>query len=59
MSSVGQMSLCFTEVVIFIILAILSSFIGEKVFYIIFILSMISTLGINLNIKKEQLKKEN
>ena len=35
LSSVGQMSLCFTEVVIFIILAILSNFIGEKIFYII------------------------
>jgi len=56
LSSVGQMSLCFTEVVIFIILAILSNFIGEKIFYIIFILSIISTIGINLNIKKEQLK---
>ena len=53
LSSVGQMSLCFTEVVIFIILAILSNFIGEKIFYIIFILSIISTIGINLNIKKE------
>ena len=38
LSAVGQMSLCFTEIVIFIILAILSNFIGEKIFYIIFIL---------------------
>ena len=61
LSSVGQMSLCFTEVIIFIILAIISNFIGEKIFYIIFIfmLSIISTVGINLNIKKEQLKNEN
>lgn len=59
LSSVGQMSLCFTEVIIFIILAILSNFIGEKVFYVIFILSIISTIKINLNIKKEQLKNEN
>ena len=59
LSSVGQMSLCFTEVVIFIVLAILSNFIGEKVFYIIFILSIISTIWINLNIKKEQLKNRN
>jgi len=56
LSSVGQMSLCFTEVVIFIMLAILSNFIGEKVFYVIFILSIISTIGINLNIKKKQLE---
>ena len=54
LSTVGQMILCFTEIVIFTILAILSSFIGEKIFYIIFILSMISTIGINSNIKKEK-----
>lgn len=59
LSSIGQMSLCFTEVIIFIALAILSNFIGEKVFYIIFILSIISTIGINLNIKKEQFKNRN
>lgn len=56
LSSVGQMSLCFTEVVIFIALAILSNFIGEKVFYIIFILSIISTILINKDIKKEKSK---
>lgn len=54
LSAVGQMSLCFTEVVVFSILSILSIFIGEKVFYVIFILSIISTIGINLNIKKEK-----
>lgn len=53
------MSLCFTEVIIFIVLAILSNFIGEKIFYIIFILSIISTIGINLDIKKEQFENEN
>ncbi len=58
LSSVGQMSLCFTEVIIFIVLAILSNFIGEKIFYIIFILSIISTIGINLNIRKEKLDNE-
>jgi hypothetical protein len=52
LSAVGQMSLCFTEVIVFSILAILSSFIGEKVFYIIFILSMISTIVINSEIKR-------
>ena len=54
LSSVGQMSLCFTEVVVFAILAILAKFIGQGVFYIIFILSIISTLAINLNIKREK-----
>lgn len=56
LSAVGQMSLCFTEVVVFAILAFLSKFIGEKVFYIIFILSIISTIFININIKKEERK---
>lgn len=55
LSSVGQMSLCFTEVIVFAILAILSSFIGEKVFIIIFILSILSTVYINCNIKKEKI----
>lgn len=54
LSAVGQMSLCFTEVVIFAVLAILSRFIGEKVFILIFILSIISTIGININIKQEE-----
>lgn len=54
LSAVGQMSLCFTEAVVFSILSILSIFISEKVFYVIFILSIISTIGINLNIKKEK-----
>ncbi len=57
LSAVGQMSLCFTEVVVFSILAILSSFIGEKVFIVIFILSIISTILINANIKREKLMK--
>lgn len=53
LSSVGQMSLCFTEVIIFLILSILTKFIGQEVFYVIFILSIISTVLININIKKE------
>lgn len=56
LSAVGQMILCFTEVIVFIILAIISSFIEEKVFIVIFVLSIISTLCINSNIKKENLK---
>ena len=54
LSAVGQMSLCFTEVVVFAILALLTTFIGEKVFFVIFALSIISTIGINWNIKKEK-----
>lgn len=54
LSSVGQMSLCFTEVFVFIILAILSSFIGNKIFIVIFILSILSTIFININIKSNK-----
>lgn len=53
LSSVGQMSLCFTEVITFTILAILAKFVGQKIFYVIFILSIISTVAINFEIKKE------
>ena len=51
LSAVGQMSLCFTEVLVFPLLAIISSFIGEKVFIIIFIISILSSIFININIK--------
>ncbi|MCI8273627.1 MAG: hypothetical protein HFJ55_06060 [Clostridia bacterium] len=54
LSSVGQMSLYFTEVIVFSILAILSAFIGEKVFIVIFVLSIISTIFINVNIKNNK-----
>ena len=54
LSAVGQMSLCFTEVIVFAVLAIVAKFIGEGVFYIIFVLSIISTLAINVNIKQER-----
>lgn len=53
LSSVGQMSLCFTEVIIFTILAILAKFIGQEIFYVIFILSIISTIVINFEVQKE------
>lgn len=52
LSAVGQMSLCFTEVIVFAILAMVATFIGEGVFYMIFALSIISTIGINFNIKR-------
>ena len=54
LSTVGQMSLCFTEVIVFPLLAIISSFIGEKVFIIIFILSILSSIFININIKNNK-----
>ena len=52
LATVGQMSLCFTEVIVFVaILAIASVFVGEQVFIIIFILSIISSILINVTIK--------
>lgn len=51
LSAVGQMSLCFTEVIIFTILSIISIFVKEKIFVIIFILSILSTIFINVDIK--------
>ena len=54
LAAVGQMSLCFTEVIVFALLAIISSFIGEKVFIIIFILSIISSIFININVKNNK-----
>ena len=53
LSAVGQMSLCFTEVIVLATLSIISKFIGENLFYLIFILSIISTIAINLEITKE------
>ena len=46
------MSLCFAELIVFSILAFFSKFIKEKIFVVIFILSIISTVFINSNIKK-------
>lgn len=59
LSAVGQMSLCFTEVIVFALLAIISSFIGEKVFLIIFILSILSSIFININIKNSKYIEKN
>lgn len=53
LSAVGQMSLCFTEVFVFALLAFIAKFIGENVFYVIFILSIVSTIIINIDIKTE------
>ena len=54
LSAVGQMTLCFTEIIVFGILSLISKFIGEKIFIIIFILSIISTILINVNIKQSK-----
>ena len=54
LSAVGQMSLCFAEVVILAILSIISKYIGEDIFYLIFLLSIISTAVINFQLIKEE-----
>lgn len=59
LSAVGQMSLCFTEVIVFAILAFIAKFIGTNVFYLIFILSIISTITINFEIKKQKVEYSN
>lgn len=56
LSAVGQMSLCFTEIFVFALLAFIAKFIGENVFYVIFILSIVSTIIINIDIKSENKK---
>lgn len=56
LSVIGQMTLCFNEVVVFGILSIISCFIGEKVFILIFILSVLSTVFINIKIKQSNTK---
>lgn len=53
LSAVGQVSLGFTEVIVLAILSIISKFSGKNIFYLIFILSIISTIMINFEIKKE------
>lgn len=53
LSAVGQMSLCFTEFIVLLALSMLSNFLKERIFIIIFILSIISTICININIKIE------
>ena len=53
LSTVGQMCLCFTEIIVFLLLALISSYIGTNVFIIIFLFSIISTNFIKLKIEKE------
>lgn len=54
LSTAGQMSLCFTEVIILAILSIAAKYIGTNIFYIIFASSIVSTIAINFYTKKEQ-----
>ncbi len=58
LAAVGQMCLCFTEIIVFFVLGVVSIFINENVFYIIFILSIISTIMINNIIKNNEIKKK-
>lgn len=53
LSTVGQMCLCFTEIIVFSLLTLISLFIDTKVFIIIFLLSIISTISIKFKIEKE------
>lgn len=55
-STVGQMSLCFTEVVVFFGLSLVSCFAGINVFYLIFVLSIGSTLEIDRLLQHSNLK---
>lgn len=55
-STVGQMSLCFTEVVVFSGLSLVSYFAGINVFYVIFVLSIGSTLKIDRLLQHSNLK---
>ena len=54
LSTVGQMSLCFTEIMVLSGLSLISYFVDTNVFYVIFILSIISTLDINLLIRRNK-----
>ncbi len=56
MSSVGQMTLYFAEVIVFAILVILALFIKEKALLVIFVFSIISTILIDVLIHKENVK---
>ena len=53
LSTVGQMCLCFTELAVFLVLAFICYFIEEQVFYVIFLLSIVSSLSIDWVITKE------
>ncbi|MBP3707731.1 MAG: MFS transporter [Clostridia bacterium] len=53
LSTIGQVCLCIAEFVVFLILSLLSLIIKEKIFYVVFSLSIISTIVINISTKKQ------
>lgn len=55
LSTIGQMCLCFTELIVFSLLSLISLLIDTKVFIIIFLSSILSTILINFKIEKEVL----
>ncbi len=56
LSTVGQMMLCFAEVVILCLFSFLSIYIGVIIFYVMFALSAIATIIKNILIVREQRK---
>ena len=52
LSTVGQMALCFTEIITFTLLSVLARFIGVEVFKIIFVLSIFATITICFKINR-------
>lgn len=52
LSTIGQMCLCFAEVLLLLFLSFISLFVNQKIFYGIFIISIVSTLYINIKLKK-------
>ena len=55
LSAVGQMTLCFSEIIVLSILSFISIFIGKNIYLLIFALSIISTIAIKIIIDKENL----
>lgn len=56
LSTIGQMSLCFTEVIVFSLLALISLGIQENIFFCIFGLSILSTITIDRLLVKDKKK---
>lgn len=52
LSTIGQMCLCFTEIIVLILLAIIAKFIDVEIFKVLFVLSVIATILINCTVKK-------
>ncbi|MDR0462872.1 MAG: MFS transporter [Pseudomonadales bacterium] len=52
LATASEMWLCFTEVIAYLLLALLAIFINENIFFVIFGLSMIATIVINVVLNK-------